>query len=222
MEKKKNPNVDFLDKRPLFILLSLCASISLALLAFEYKSIVEPPSLSFYDESGDRELYDPPITINEPPKPPVQQPILVEIRNDEIPEIEIDPYIFKTDPTNFVFEEYLEIIEEAPEPEIEIHINVEEEASFPGGNDAWAKYLQKNFVYPKQAQRARIEGKVILSFVVNKEGKISDIEVLRSIGSGCEEEAIRVLSKAPKWNPGKQRGVPVKSRKQIAFVFKLR
>ena len=67
-----------------------------------------------------------------------------------------------------------------------------------------------------------IEGKVFLSFIVDQQGSISDIQVIRGIGGGCDEEAKRVLQKSPKWSPGKQRGRPVKSRMQIQIVFKLK
>ncbi|WP_339607519.1 energy transducer TonB [uncultured Roseivirga sp.] len=99
---------------------------------------------------------------------------------------------------------------------------MEEYAKFPGGWDEWAKFLNKNFEYPRQAQRSGIEGTVHLSFVVDAKGIISDIEVTRGIGGGCNEEAIRVLKLSPKWTPGKQRGVAVKSRMAIQIKFGLR
>ena len=67
-----------------------------------------------------------------------------------------------------------------------------------------------------------IEGAVFLSFIVDQQGSISDIEVSRGIGGGCDEEAIRVLESSPKWAPGRQRGRPVKSRMQIRIVFRLK
>jgi protein TonB len=220
MENKKNPKVDFSTKRGLFLLIGLCASISLTLAAFEYKTISKPIAiLPDFDPFG-KEVYEPPITVIEPPKPPVQDPVLIEIPNDEELEAEIPPFVFQ-DFNEYVAEEPVVFTPLPKEEVIEEFIVVEEEAKFPGGNAAWTKFLTKNLKYPQQAQRANIEGRVILNFYVDAQGDISNISVLRGIGSGCDEEAVRVLSKSPKWKPGLQRGVPVKSAKQIAFVFKL-
>ena len=84
-----------------------------------------------------------------------------------------------------------------------------------------AKFLNKNFKYPKNAQRMGIEGRVILTFYVAANGEISDLKVLRGISKDCDAEAIRVLSKSPRWNPGLQRGVPVKSPRMVTINFKL-
>jgi protein TonB len=71
MEKKKNAQVDFSDKRTLFLLIGICISLSLTLLAFEYKSVNEPTLITWNQETDDKYLYEPPITVIEPPKPPI-------------------------------------------------------------------------------------------------------------------------------------------------------
>lgn len=220
MENKKNPKVDFSTKRILFLLIGLCCSISLTLAAFEYKTIATPPQVLTFDDPNDEPIYEPPITDIEPPKPPVQAPVLLEIPNEEDIESQID-FIYEADPTDADISQPIEVIEQPKEVTDDPFIFAEEDAKFPGGNSAWTKFLTKNLKYPKQAQRANIEGRVILNFYVDREGNISNITVVRGVGSGCDEEAIRVLSKSPKWKPGLQRGVPVKSIKQIAFVFRL-
>uniref|UniRef100_UPI00404811F4 energy transducer TonB n=1 Tax=Roseivirga sp. TaxID=1964215 RepID=UPI00404811F4 len=220
MENKKNTKVDFSTKRGLFSLVGLCVSISLTLAAFEYKTISKPIAVIPDFDPYENEDYEPPITIIEPPKPIVQAPVLVEIPDEEEPEIEVPPFIFE-DFNKFIAEEPVVFTPLPKEEVVEEFIVVEEEAKFPGGTAAWTKFLTKNLKYPKQAQRANIEGRVILNFYVDREGNISNITVVRGVGSGCDEEAVRVLSKSPKWKPGLQRGVPVKSIKQIAFVFKL-
>lgn len=103
-----------------------------------------------------------------------------------------------------------------------VFLVVEEQASFPGGPPAWTKYLKRNLKYPRQATRMGIEGKVFLSFIVDKQGSISDIQVVRGIGGGCDEEAKRVVANSPKWSPGKTRNKPVKSRMQVQIVFRLK
>jgi protein TonB len=86
---------------------------------------------------------------------------------------------------------------------------------------AFYAYVGKNMKYPAQARRMGIEGKVYVTFVVGKDGALTDVRVLKGIGAGCDMEAIRVLSGAPKWKPGKQRGRPVRVRMQLPIIFKL-
>jgi protein TonB len=103
----------------------------------------------------------------------------------------------------------------------EIFDVVETQPSPPGGMSAWNKYLSDNLKYPTQARRMGVEGSVIVVFVVNTDGSIQDVEVLRGIGGGCDEEAVRVVKGAPKWEPGKQRGRPVRTRMRLPIRFKL-
>ena len=90
-----------------------------------------------------------------------------------------------------------------------------------GGANAWGKFLQKNLHYPPVARENGVQGKVIVSFVVEKDGHLSDIKVLRGIGSGCDEEAVRVLKLAPAWKPGRQNGQPVRVQYTIPINFQL-
>ena len=99
---------------------------------------------------------------------------------------------------------------------------IEEMPRFPGGDVELMKFFSENLVYPEIAKRAGVEGKVILSFVVDKNGKVFDVEVVKSIGAGCDEEAMRVLKIMPSWIPGKQNSNPVLTRINIPVVFKLR
>ncbi len=98
---------------------------------------------------------------------------------------------------------------------------VEHAAQFPGGFAKLAEFLATNLKYPAEAQRAKVQGKVFLSFVVNRDGSLSDINVLKGIGYGCDEEAVRVLSRMPNWVPGQQSGHAVKSRFNLPISFKL-
>ena len=116
---------------------------------------------------------------------------------------------------------YEEVIQEPADEVFETpFMAVEEPASFPGGFGAWQKYLMKNIKYPR---RARVNGiEVMLSFYVDAAGNVSDIKVTRSLGGGCDEEAIRVLKNSPKWSPGLQRGRAVKSPMSIFIQFRLK
>ncbi|MDE7072847.1 MAG: energy transducer TonB, partial [Bacteroidales bacterium] len=83
------------------------------------------------------------------------------------------------------------------------------------------KYLRDNIRYPVIAMESGIQGRVYLTFVVEKNGSITDVKVMRGIGGGCDEEAVRVVQKMPKWNPGKQRGRPVRVLYSIPVIFTL-
>jgi len=124
----------------------------------------------------------------------------------------------------------LPIINKATNPIINVSKNsendeifdvVENSPEFPGGMGAWVDYLSKNLNYPTQARRIGIEGAVYVAFVVNTDGSIQDVQVLRGIGGGCDEEALRVVSYSPKWIAGKQRGKPVKVRMRLPIKFTL-
>jgi protein TonB len=100
---------------------------------------------------------------------------------------------------------------------------VEEMPSFPGGEKKMLAFLQSNLKYPAVAQENGIEGRVYVKFMIDKEGKVRNAEVLKGIGSGCNEEAMRVINSMPDWNPGKQNGTKVKVGGMTLYIeFKLR
>jgi protein TonB len=98
---------------------------------------------------------------------------------------------------------------------------VEMEPSFPGGIEVFYKFLQYNIRYPAKAFEDKIQGKVFVSFVVEKDGSLTDIKVLREIGGGCDEEAVRVMKTSPKWRPGIQNGRPVRVQYTMPISFNL-
>ena len=93
---------------------------------------------------------------------------------------------------------------------------------YPGGHVALFKYFDKHLDYPKQAKKNKIEGNVLLKFIVTKTGEIKDISIAKGIGSGCDEEAIKVLKKSGKWIPGKIKGEAVDVMIGVPFEFKLK
>ncbi|WP_422004233.1 energy transducer TonB [Roseivirga pacifica] len=113
------------------------------------------------------------------------------------------------------------IEEEIPASEQDIFMVVEEQPIFPGGQEAYTKFLGTNLTYPEKAKNMGIEGRVFVSFVVQKDGELKDFQIIRGIGGGCDEEALRVLMASPNWEPGKQRGREVATRMQAAITFKL-
>lgn len=96
---------------------------------------------------------------------------------------------------------------------------VEVYPEFPGGMEAWSKYIQRNLRYPGMAQDSGIQGKVFLSFVVEKDGTITDVKVVRGIGYGCDEEAMRVIKKSPRWKAGMQNNLPVRVRYNMPINY---
>jgi periplasmic protein TonB len=111
----------------------------------------------------------------------------------------------------------IEITEETEQP----FVVVEQMPQFPGGEKEMMKFIKDNLKYPVIAQEMGVSGTVIVNFVVGRDGKISRIKVMRGIGSGCDEEAVRVLEKMPAWSPGKQGGKPVLVSYTVPFKFVL-
>ncbi len=96
---------------------------------------------------------------------------------------------------------------------------IEEYPSFPGGEEALYDFINKNLQYPEAAREANITGTVVVSFVIEKDGTISKVRIIRDLGYGCGEEAVRVVKMMPKWNPGKQGGIIVRSEFVLPVKF---
>lgn len=96
---------------------------------------------------------------------------------------------------------------------------VEEMAQFPGGQNEMLKYLQENLQYPEAAKANDVHGKVLVKFIVERDGSLSDIKVMRGLGSGCDEEAIRLIQSMPKWKAGKNRGKEVRTSMMVPVIF---
>lgn len=99
---------------------------------------------------------------------------------------------------------------------------VEQNPSFPGGDAARMNFLRKNIKYPHDAVKNNIDGKVIINFIVEKDGTVSNINVVKGIGGGCDDEAVRVAKLMPKWNPGMQSGRPVRVLFNMPINFQLK
>jgi protein TonB len=106
--------------------------------------------------------------------------------------------------------------------EAEIFVVVEEMPQFPGGDQALLNFLYGQLRYPAMALDNRIEGVVVVQFIINEKGKITNPKILRGIGGGCDEEALRVISLMPDWKPGRQRSLPVRVRYNLPIRFELK
>jgi len=105
------------------------------------------------------------------------------------------------------------------EKETDIFTLCEKMPEYPGGKDALNKFLCGNVNYPEQAKESGITGKVIVNFIVEKDGKITDVKVLHGLGGGCDEEAVRVVQNMPDWVPGQQRGKAVRVSYNLPITF---
>jgi len=111
--------------------------------------------------------------------------------------------------------------EEGGDPNAVVEMGVDEYPEFIGGMKAFTKYMERNLRYPSQAQEEGVKGKVFVSFVVEIDGSITDVKVLRGIGFGCDEEAMKVIKKSPLWKPGRNKGKAVRVRYNMPINFNL-
>jgi protein TonB len=221
METKKNPSADLELKKPFFLQAGLIVSLTLALAAFEWQSPVqqvislpEPDDFIIADEIA------VPVT-RDIPKPPPPVTTVINLVDSDI-ETGDDPFIDAetSQDERLPFYEHRQsetpaLAEEAP-VEDNVPISVPQVMpEFPGGYEALLSFLKANITYPAEARASNIEGTVYLGFVVERDGTVSDIRILRKIGGGCEEEALRVASLMPKWTPGYQFNRPVR----VAFTM---
>lgn len=100
-------------------------------------------------------------------------------------------------------------------------VTVEEMPEFPGGVEALAAFIKKEVKYPKKAKRAGIEGQVVVGFIVDKDGSVTDVVVAKGVDPLLDEEAMRAVRLMPKWKPGLQNGKPVKTKFNLPVRFKL-
>ncbi|MCD4789197.1 MAG: energy transducer TonB [Bacteroidales bacterium] len=222
-DTKKSPKADLESKKTIFTEIGLILAIAVILLAFEWKSYEKTEMISMTRVVDDTPEEIIEITQHEkpppPPKPP-QQTTIIEIVEDDIEiedEIEID---VEADQETEV-QEYVPVEEDEEEGEAQIFTVVEAMPTFPGGDVARIKYLNENIKYPQMARESGIQGRVFVTFVVEKDGRVTDVKIMRGIGGGCDEEAIRVIKNMPKWVPGKQRGKPVRVQFNMPILFKL-
>ena len=118
-------------------------------------------------------------------------------------------------------DDWAEILEVTGPDENGIFQVVETEPEFPGGMAELMKYLEKNLRYPQICKEQGVQGRVIVQFVVNTDSTITDVNVIKSVNPHLDEEAVRVVKAMPKWNPGKQRGEPVRVRLFLPVTFRL-
>lgn len=223
MVEKKSSKADVYKKSGLYLSIGLVAALLFIITAFETKFYEDGnlADLGMVTDDFEEMLEIPPTEQPPPPPPKIRPPEIIAVPDEEeIDDIEIDLDIEITEDQaieEIIFEEPVE--EEVAE---QIFNFVEQQPEYPGGMRAFFQYIGDKLKYPSLARRSGIEGKVIVQFVVDQQGNISEVKVLRGIGAGCDKEAVRVIKASPNWNPGKQRGKTVKVRMVLPITFKLK
>ncbi len=224
METKKSKKADLEPKKSTFLQLGLIVSLLLVFMAFEWKSYdYEVITITDLPVSAETIEDLPPITKEpELPKTPIPLAISFEIVDQPIEDdpIIFDPEIGQDEPIPPYVPKPSAPQEQYVDPD-EPFIIVEQMPQFPGGEGELLKFLSRNITYPQIAREANIQGNVYAQFVIEKNGKVSGVKILRGIGGGCDEEAMRVLRMMPDWSPGRQRGIPVRVAFNIPVSFKL-
>lgn len=226
-EVKKSPKANLETQKVTSIMMGIVVGIAVIFFAFEWssKSKELDESIIVQDILAEEEIE---ITSREPAPPPPppppapETPEVLEVVEEKVEErIEIKT---EDDASSRQMETY--VPPPPPKPKVEevteeIFVVVEENPEFPGGMSALMKFLGDNIKYPVIAQENGIQGRVITTFVVERDGSITDAQIVRGVDPSLDKEAIRVIQTMPKWKPGKQRGSTVRVRYTLPVVFRL-
>lgn len=227
MEVKKAPIADLEGKKTTWLLVGYILVLAVMFIAFEWTKrekietgeIIEAPMLMFEEEII-------PITMQEKPVAPV--PVEAKSLSETIEIVEDDADIEETiiasdeDMGEVVEIQNIEnVVVADPEKEEEIFQVVEAMPEFPGGAAELMKWLQKNIKYPSISQENGVQGRVVVQFVVNRDGSIVDPVVIRSVDPYLDKEALRVVNAMPRWKPGEQRGKTVRVKFTLPIQFRL-
>lgn len=225
MEIKKKPTLVMENKRFPRFMIGLLLALSLLFVCLEWtnddKTVTLPTKTNVVWE--DEELI-PITTMNDikpkviPPAPPKVIEVIEIIENDsKLDELDMET---SEDLDQVVAIKHVDIIIEEPEEEEEVFTIVETMPQFPGGDDALRKFLADNIRYPTLAQENGIQGKVVVEFIIGKDGGVYDITVSRSVENSLDKEALRVVGLMPKWIPGKKNGKNVKVKYFLPVMFR--
>jgi len=226
-EVKKTPKANLERHRGTYILMGLVLGVSILFFAFEWSTETRKldENVIVQDVLAEEEIE---ITRHEPPPPPPppppepETPEIIEVVEEKVEtKMEIKT---EDDQTQKQTEVYIPPPPPKPKQEEvteEIFVVVEEQPEFPGGQAAMMKFLSDNIRYPVIAQENGIQGRVICNFVVERDGSITDVQVVRGQDPSLDREAIRVIQQMPRWKPGKQRGSAVRVRFTLPVVFRL-
>ena len=230
MEVKKSPKADLEGGIGMSILMGMIVGLAVLFVGFEWgtKDVqVVSADEGVADIMAEEEIEITRPENTPPPPPPPPAPAIAEELNIVEDDVELeqqDIVSSEDDATTAQQETFVApVVEEEEEEESaqQIFTVVEKQPEFPGGTAELFKYLSKAIKYPVIAQENGIQGRVVCSFVVNRDGSIVDIQVMRGVDPSLDKEAIRVISEMPKWKPGEQRGKPVRVRFILPVQFRL-
>lgn len=227
MEIKKSETADLERGKSTSLLVGFVVALAVMFVALEWTQRDKKIDLSgivVAEVSLEEEMV--PITLPEkktvpPPPQSVTVAEIIEIVEDDA-EIEEATIASTEDQTEYIEIKEIEnvVVEEEPAEEAPFMV-VEKMPEFPGGNAALMAYLTKNIKYPAVCRENNIQGRVLIQFIVNKDGSIVDPEVVKSVNPYLDKEALRVISTMPKWTPGEQRGKAVRVKFTVPVNFKL-
>ena len=225
MQLKKSQKASLEDKKVVYVLMGFVFVLSLCYVALEWtekevtKYEVADMEFTFEEEVEIQQTTQE--TTPPPPPPPVQEVEVLNVVEDDVETESIEINTEDDKDVEVVIAAPVEAPVEEEEEEV-VFVVVETMPEFPGGQQALFKYLSENVKYPVIAQENGIQGRVICQFVVNKDGSMVDVEVVRSGGdASLDKEAVRVIKSMPKWKPGKQRGKAVRVKYTVPVNFRL-
>ena len=227
METKKTPKANLENKRPTWLLVGYVTVLAFMFVAFEWTRDIRVDTCGRINENVFEQDMEIPLTRQPevtPPPPPQVTPIndVLTIIDDDATAEETNFASSEETGEDVVIKHIPVTVDEDVVVEDEIFVIVEENPQFPdGGTAGLLQYLGKNIKYPTIPQENGTQGRVTVQFVVNKDGSIVDVKVIRGVDPYLDKEAVRVISTMPKWIPGKQRGVPVRCKFTVPVTFKL-
>jgi protein TonB len=222
--EKKYEGVDLNNYKGLIRNLSFILALGLVIAIFEFPHFDDGKLVSLQGNLAEIEEMQevPPTEQTTPPPPVMRQPEIVEVADDEEIELEMKVNFDMEATESSIIEEVTFTAKVDKEEEVDEVFEIVEETAAPvGGYEAFYAYVGKTLKYPRQAINVGAAGKVYVRFIIEKDGSITNVETIRGIGFGCDDEAVKVVAASPRWNPGKQRGRPVKQRMVIPIAFKL-
>lgn len=227
METQKTPKANLENKRPTWLLVGYVTVLAFMFVAFEWTRDVRVDTSGRITENVFEQDMEIPLTRQPevtPPPPPQVTPIndVLTIIDDDATAEETNFASLEETGEDVVIKHIPVTVDEEVVVEDDIFVVVEENPQFPnGGTAGLLQYLGKNIKYPTIPQENGTQGRVTVQFVVNKDGSIVDVKVIRGVDPYLDKEAVRVISTMPKWIPGKQRGVPVRCKFTVPVTFKL-
>ncbi|HOR40261.1 MAG TPA: energy transducer TonB [Paludibacteraceae bacterium] len=227
MEIKKTPKANLENKKTMAILIGLVLALGIMFIAFEWSK----NEIKVYEDAiqgefvEDEEMIE--VTFRDetppPPAPPIQETVLsdiIDIRENK-EDIQTKDFNSEDDKNKkVVIQAPIAAPVEDPE-ESRIHVVVERMPEFPGGEAAMNQFINRTIRYPVIAQENGIQGRVVVQFVVNTDGKIVDVEVVRGVEESLDKEAVRVVKAMPPWNPGRQGGKNVRVKYTLPIRFRI-